>query len=128
MVSLLACVVFLFVVLSVGVAVTSAQSLEEICQTRKARNSALCSGYTSGQNENNADTNIIAKAVSVLSYIVGVLSVIMVMYGGFSLIIGGKSGKENSVRTGKGIITWALVGLAIAALAQIMVLFVIGKL
>jgi hypothetical protein len=82
-------------------------------------NSAPCT--TSGQAANSLVTTII----NVLSLIVGVVAVIMIIIAGFRYIASG--GKQESVTGAKNTILYAIVGLVIVALAQLIVHFVLGK-
>ncbi|MGF7229101.1 MAG: Mbov_0395 family pilin-like conjugal transfer protein [Candidatus Saccharibacteria bacterium] len=83
-----------------------------------------CSG---GNNTNGADkvNTIVTTIVNIFSAIVGVVSVIMIIYGGFKYISsGGDSGK---VTEAKNTIIYAVIGLVIVALAQFIVQFVLSK-
>lgn len=83
-----------------------------------------CSG---GSNTNGADkvNTIVTTIVNIFSAIVGVVSVIMIIYGGFKYISsGGDSGK---VTEAKNTIIYAVIGLVIVALAQFIVQFVLSK-
>ncbi len=68
---------------------------------------------------------LITTAVNILSLIVGIVAVIMIIIGGFRFITsGGDSGKVGSA---KSAVVYAIVGLIVVALAQIIVRFVLGK-
>ena len=68
---------------------------------------------------------IIKVVINILSIIVGVISVIMIMLGGFKYVTsGGDSGK---VKSAKESITYAIVGVIIVALAQVIVKYVLAK-
>lgn len=74
------------------------------------------------------DTSVnktITTAINVISIIVGVIAVIMIIVGGFRYIASG--GKAESVQGAKNTILYALIGLIIVALAQIVVRFVLQK-
>ncbi|MEK9195824.1 MAG: pilin [Patescibacteria group bacterium] len=68
---------------------------------------------------------LINNIVNILSVIVGVVAVIMIIYGGFRYITSG--GDSGSVTTAKNTIIYALVGLVIVALAQVIVKFVLNS-
>jgi hypothetical protein len=93
----------------------------------------LCDGAnlsTSGGNCEPGDTSgtvdsIVTKVINIFSWIVGVVSVIMIIYGGFRYITSG--GNDTNVSAAKNTILYAIIGLVIVALAQIIVKFVIGK-
>lgn len=63
--------------------------------------------------------------VNLLSWIVGIVSVIMIIVGGFRYITSG--GAPDKVTGAKNTIIYAVIGLVIVALAQFIVNFVIGK-
>lgn len=96
----------------------------------------LCNGITvttGSQNSNCAQSSngisngigtLAKQAVNILSLVVGVVSVIMIIYGGFKYITsGGESGKVTSAKT---TLIYAILGLIVVALAQIIVQWVLG--
>ncbi len=68
---------------------------------------------------------IIALVINVFSVIVGFIAVVMIIYGGFKYIT--SSGDSGNVTSAKNTIMYALIGLVIVALAQVLVRFVISK-
>lgn len=70
-------------------------------------------------------TDFIAKALNVLSIVVGAIAVVMIIIGGFRYVTSG--GKEEGVKGAKNSILYALIGLVIVALAQIIVRFVLTR-
>jgi heme/copper-type cytochrome/quinol oxidase subunit 2 len=74
---------------------------------------------------NSSLDHVITTAVNVLSIIVGVVAVIMIIIGGFRYIASG--GKQESVSGAKNTILYAIIGLIIVALAQVIVRFVLNK-
>ncbi|MDB5164948.1 MAG: rane protein [Candidatus Saccharibacteria bacterium] len=81
-----------------------------------------CQGDTS-LNENSI-ASIGKKVVTIFSYIVGVISILMIIYGGFRYITSG--GDSGNVGNAKNTIIYALIGLIIVALAQAIVHFVLN--
>jgi len=68
---------------------------------------------------------IIESVINIFSVVVGVVAVIMIIWGGLRYITsGGDSGKITSA---KNTIIYALIGLIVVALAQFIVRFVVGK-
>ena len=67
--------------------------------------------------------NIIRKIINLLSVIVGVIAVLMIIVGGFRYITSG--GSDTGVTSAKNTILYAIVGLIIVALAQLIVRFVL---
>jgi len=93
---------------------------------------AVCGGIGLTTDANNgcaedssspSVNNVIHAVISIMSYLVGVLSVILVIVSGFKyMTAGGDSGK---VKSAKDTLVYALIGVVIAAMAQILVRFVI---
>ncbi len=87
----------------------------------------VCEGITAGGGACDDDgaglTNIIKVAIQILSVIAGVAAVIMIVVGGLRYITSG--GDASKVAGAKSAIIYALVGLVIVALAQIIVRFVL---
>jgi len=79
-------------------------------------------------NLGDPDTSLsdkIATVINVLSVIIGVVAVIMIIIAGFRYIASG--GKQESVQGAKNTILYAVIGLVIVALAQLIVHFVLQK-
>jgi len=97
---------------------------------------SVCTGINNAANGSNINTcgtagtsstnlsAIASKIVSIFSVIVGIVAVIMIIYGGFRYITsGGDSGKVGNA---KNSLIYALVGLVIVALAQVIVHYVLN--
>ena len=69
---------------------------------------------------------IIHTIVNLLSAVVGVVAVIMIIVGGFRYITSG--GNDTSVTSAKNTILYAVIGLVVVALAQLIVRFTLSKL
>lgn len=80
------------------------------------------------ENPDNAEKKIndtIKLVVNFLSFIVGVVAVIMIIIAGLKYITSG--GDSNNVASAKNTILYAVIGLVIVALAQVIVRFVLQK-
>jgi uncharacterized membrane protein len=100
---------------------------------------ALFSGATdqacSGANLQTADTtcsntagsvsSLVNTVIDIISWIVGIVSIIMVVFGGFRYVTSG--GDSTATSNARNTILYALVGLVIAVLAQVLVHFVLGR-
>ncbi len=95
---------------------------------------ALCAGANFDVNSNcqniksgNGDTvnKLIRQIINILSFIVGFVAVIMIIVGGFRYITSG--GNDTNVTGAKNTILYAIIGLIIVALSQIIVHFVIKR-
>ena len=72
------------------------------------------------------DDGVLTTVVNAMLFIIGFLSVIMLIFGGLRYIISG--GNAAAVTTAKNTILYAIVGLIIAIFAYAIVNFVIGSL
>lgn len=68
---------------------------------------------------------IIALVINIFSLVVGVISVIMIIIGGLKYIT--SAGDSGNVTSAKNTILYAVIGLVIVALAQLIVRFVIQR-
>lgn len=93
----------------------------------------LCSGANidvSGKSTTCPSTGasglntLLVKVVNIFSAVVGVIAVLMIIFGGLKYITSG--GDSSNVSTAKNTIIYAIVGLVIVALAQIIVRFVLS--
>jgi hypothetical protein len=79
-----------------------------------------------GQSNPSEKLNaLIATIINIFSVVVGVVAVIMIIFGGFRYITSG--GDSGNVTNAKNTILYAIVGLIIVALAQFIVKFVLNK-
>lgn len=92
--------------------------------SKKAAVEAL--GQAPGDPCNDSGVSkIVGAIVSILSYVVGIVAIIMVILSGFRYITsGGDSGKVSSA---KNTLIYALIGIAVAVLAQLLVRFVVTQ-
>ena len=82
-------------------------------------------GSDCGPGAEGEVSKTIGTAIDIFSIFVGVAAVIMIIIGGFKYII--SSGDSNSVNSAKNTILYAVIGLVIVAMAQIIVRFVIDR-
>jgi hypothetical protein len=97
---------------------------------------SLCSGTNldltgtknncgTGSGATNNLNTLLTQIVNIFSAVVGVVAVVMIIVGGLRYITsGGDSGK---VGTAKNTLIYAIIGLIVVALAQIIVHFVFAK-
>ena len=81
-------------------------------------------GCVAGQGEAKVSSTL-ASVINILSLIVGVVAVIMLIIGGIRFVTSGGDG--SSTANARNTIIYALVGITVAALAQIIVKFVLGR-
>ncbi len=68
---------------------------------------------------------IIRLVINILSWVVGIAAVIMIIIGGLRYVLSG--GDSTGVNNAKNTILYALIGLVIVAMAQILVRFVLER-
>lgn len=100
-------------------------------------NNALCKGakidlrdVSANPGSQNCDedsafnlNDLVRRIINILSVIVGAIAVIMIIIGGFRYVT--SAGNDSNVQAAKKTIMYALIGLVIVALAQIIVKFVL---
>jgi hypothetical protein len=69
--------------------------------------------------------SLIKTIVNLLSAVVGIVAVVMIIFGGLRYITSG--GNDTSVTGAKNTILYAIIGLIIVALAQVLVRFTLNK-
>ena len=109
------------------VATASADNISDsLCQgVNNAANGTNGTGCGTAGSGGTTDRHTIAsKIVNIFSIIVGIIAVIMIIYGGFRYITSG--GDSGRVGTAKNSLIYALVGLIIVALAQLIVHYVLN--
>lgn len=94
----------------------------------------LCAGANidSPNSSSNCETGsggsvqtLASDVINIFSWVVGIVSVIMIIYGGFRYIT--SAGNDSSVTSAKNTILYAIIGLVVVAISQILVKFVIAK-
>jgi cytochrome bd-type quinol oxidase subunit 2 len=79
------------------------------------------------EDDNSTTTvnKILEDVINIFSLVVGIVAVIMIIVGGLKYITSG--GESGNITTAKNTILYAVVGLIIVALAQVIVRFVLTK-
>lgn len=81
-------------------------------------------GCSDNQGE-EAVNSTIATIINLLSFLVGVISVVMIIIGGIRFAT--SSGNAQSTSAARNTVIFAVVGLVLAVFAQLIVKFVLGK-
>lgn len=82
-------------------------------------------GSCSNTNATDQINNIVRTVINILSAVVGIVAVVMIIVGGLRYITSG--GNDTSVTSAKNTILYAIIGLIIVALAQVLVRFTLNK-
>ena len=87
---------------------------------------AARTGPNSGSNPLVGQGGLITTYIHILALVIGIGSVIVIMLAGLRFIT--SSGDPQALATARNTILYAIVGLVVAALAQAVVTFVLGRL
>jgi len=68
---------------------------------------------------------IVKTVINLFSFVVGIVSVVMIIIGGLKYITSG--GDAGNITSAKNTILYAIIGLIIVAFAQLVVRFVLGR-
>jgi hypothetical protein len=120
----------LSLIFSMGASFLPAAASAQVSQLKCGANSAATGdasggGCASAPKDQPSLREIIAKVINVISSLVAVVSVIMIMIGGFRYVT--SAGDSSRVEAAKKTITNALIGLVIAFFAQVIVRYVISQ-
>lgn len=107
---------------------SSVDVLDDIC--RKKPDASACVDRVKNPTDNRQNpiygpNGIITKVVNVLTIIVGIVAVISIIFAGFRFITSGNNPQE--VTKARELIIYAIVGLLVAAFAQILVRYVLDN-
>lgn len=78
---------------------------------------------TDEEGAENSFGSIVKRVINIFSIVVGAVSVIMIIIGGFRYIV--SAGDSNGVSGAKNTILYAVIGLVIVLFAQVIVRFVL---
>ena len=93
-----------------------------LCAGAELEIGAQCDTTTAGSDEINT---FLANGINLFSLIVGIVAVVMIIIGGLKYITSG--GDSGNVTSAKNTILYAVIGLIIVVLAQVIVRFVINQ-
>ena len=104
----------------------SAVSLFNDCGTGTNDTPTVCTDSQKGQTiKTNPILDAIRTVIEVLSIIIGVASVIVIIVSGLRMSLA--NGASDSIASARSSLLYSLIGLAIAALAQVIVKIVLGS-
>jgi|GEM_PF-1153742 len=82
-------------------------------------------GATTCTGASSSITSLVRSVIFVISWIVGIASIFMIIFGSFRFITSG--GDSNATASARNTVIYALIGLAIAAIAQLLIYFVLDQ-
>ena len=119
------------ILISIAVILTSFMSMTSLNLKADTAAQQACNGLNSLNSSNNCSSgssssvdNLVKNVTNLISYIVGAVAVIVIIFAGFRFITAG--GDQNTVSSGRNMLLYAIVGLVIAATAQIIVHYAIN--
>lgn len=113
-----------FALVPATVVVAQNDTEKGLCQGSQLSLDAECDGGVGTEVGRSNVDKLITDAINLFSIVIGVISVIMIMVGGVKYIT--SQGSSDNVTSAKNTILYALVGLVVVALAQVIVRFVLG--
>lgn len=82
-------------------------------------------GCNTAVDQSNKVSSTLQALISILSIVVGIVAVIMLIIGGIRFVT--SQGDGSSVAAARNTIIYAIVGIIVALMAQVIVKFVLGK-
>lgn len=119
LISLAAVTTFSFISANHAAALFSGAENQACAGVNLSDSDTTCANSTSSVN------SLVSTVIEILSWLIGVLSIIMVIFGGFRFITSG--GDSAATTSARNTIFYALIGLALAILAQLLVHFVLNR-
>lgn len=104
---------------------TNADIQQQVCAGTTLNVSSTSECAVSTAESQTKANDIIKTVINIFSLVVGIVSVIMIIFGGLKYITSG--GDSNNVSSAKNTIIYAVIGLVVVALAQFIVQFVLNK-
>ena len=106
-------------VLAVSSAKTVYAQKDDVC-----RGVELTGGSCTGASQSTLNA-VITTAINIFSGVIGLVAVIMILFGGFKYVTAG--GDSSKVTAAQHTIIYAIIGLIIVGLAQVVVRFVLHQ-
>lgn len=106
-----------------GLASAAGSFKDDACQGVNALNNS--NSNKCDPNAGSSVSNLLTNVIKLLSIFIGFIAVIMVVVGGLKYITA--NGDSGALASARNTVIYALVGLVIVAIAQVLVHFVIRK-
>lgn len=112
-----------FAVCLAPLSVAAQTSKEVACETvQNLRSDVSCGDRSDSGSSLNS---LVEAALQIISVVAGVIAVIMIIVSGLKYVT--SSGDANNIKSAKNTLIYAIVGLVIVVLAQIIVRFVLSE-
>lgn len=110
-------------VFGMNFAMVAAQDTGELnCGAQGNLTGTNCESSAGADNTINAT---VKRAIQIFQVIVGIISVFMLIFGGLKYITSG--GESSNISAAKNTILFAIIGLIVVALAQVIVQFALNR-
>jgi hypothetical protein len=103
----------------------NADALFSNAREQACSGASLQTNDTTCSDTSGAVTSLVKTVIDIISWIVGIVSIIMVVFGGFRYVTSG--GDSTATSSARSTILYALVGLVVAVMAQVLVHFVFER-
>lgn len=123
-------ILFILVLAFSGSPLVEAEVLDPVCTDPKvtslpvAERPAVCRSNTT-ENPIIGPNGVLTRVINLLSIVVGIAAVLSIIISALRLTLSG--GDPNSVSSARRGILYAVIGLVIAAIAQLLVRFILSK-
>jgi hypothetical protein len=95
----------------------------DVCANNATKDTTLCKSVKNTTNPVSGKDGILAVATKLVSYLVGIASILGVLIGGIRYTMA--SGDANSVSASKKMVIYSLIGILVALFAQALVILVL---
>jgi intracellular sulfur oxidation DsrE/DsrF family protein len=99
-------------------------SVDQACHGLSALDSSISNCGNSNSSAPTKVDTLIQNVTNLISYSVGAVAVIVIIYAGFRFITAG--GDQNTISSARNMILYASVGIAVAVSAQLIVHYAIN--
>jgi hypothetical protein len=104
--------------------VLATNAVQQACSGLNSLSSSNISPSNSCGTGQASVNNIVASVTKLISYIVGAVAVLVIIFAGFKYITSG--GNNEAINSARNMILYAIIGLAVAVLAQLIVHYAIN--
>jgi hypothetical protein len=108
-----------------GLVIVQPATIEAGAPNQTQVQSGISATGSSGDGAEATVNNVVRNSINVFSYVVGVISVIMIMIGGTKYITSG--GDASKAASAKNTILYAVAGIVVVLFAQVIVRFVVDR-
>lgn len=91
----------------------------------KLSSTNICKSISNNNSTGNPINNIIDSILGVITYIAGILAVILILVSGYRFVTSG--GNPNAITQARQTLMYALIGIIVVAVSQSLILFIFSK-